>query len=39
VAQAKDYAGNLAVRFTYSTKGQGIYSIDMQEGIEAELSR
>ncbi|CAN5516942.1 DEAD/DEAH box helicase family protein [soil metagenome] len=29
VAQATDYAGKLAVRFTYSTNGQGIYEIDM----------
>jgi type I restriction enzyme R subunit len=36
VGQAKDYAGKLAVRFTYSTNGQGIYGIDMQEGSEAE---
>jgi type I restriction enzyme, R subunit len=38
VAQAKDYAGKLAVRFTYSTNGQGIYGIDMQTGAEAELA-
>jgi len=37
VAQAKDYAGKLAVRFTYSTNGQGIYGIDMQEGTEGEV--
>ncbi len=29
VAQAKNYAGKLAVRFTYATNGQGIYQIDM----------
>src|SRR4029077_1717002 len=28
------YAEKLAVRFTYSTNGQGIYGIDMQEGTE-----
>ncbi|MHB8956032.1 MAG: EcoAI/FtnUII family type I restriction enzme subunit R [Pirellulaceae bacterium] len=39
VAQAKDYAGKLAIRFTYSTNGQGIYGIDMQEGTEGELPR
>lgn len=39
VAQAKNYAGKLAVRFTYSTNGQGIYGIDMKEGTEGELSR
>ena len=32
VAQAKNYAGKLAIRFTYSTNGQGIYGIDMQDG-------
>ena len=34
VSQAKNYAGKLAIRFTYSTNGQGIYGIDMQEGTE-----
>lgn len=29
VAQAKNYAGKLAVRFTYATNGRGIYQIDM----------
>jgi len=37
VGQAKDYAGKLAVRFTYSTNGQNIYGIDMHTGIEGEL--
>ena len=37
VGQAKDYAGKLAIRFTYATNGQGIYGIDMDTGIEAEL--
>ncbi len=36
VGQAKDYAGKLAVRFTYSSNGQGLYGIDMQTGAEAE---
>jgi type I restriction enzyme, R subunit len=36
VAQAKNYAGKLAIRFTYSTNGQGIYSIDMETGEEGE---
>ena len=36
VAQAKDYAGRLAVRFAYATNGQGIYGIDMQTGREGE---
>src|SRR3984893_6160032 len=38
VAQAKNYAGKLAIRFTYATNGQGIYRIDMQEGTEGELA-
>jgi type I restriction enzyme R subunit len=37
VGQAKDYAGKLAVRFTYATNGRGIYGIDMQTGAEGEL--
>lgn len=37
VGQAKDYAGKLAVRFTYASNGQGIYGIDMDTGIEGEL--
>ena len=37
VAQAKNYAGKLAVRYTYSTNGQGIYGIDMIEGTEGEV--
>ena len=36
VAQAKNYSDKLAVRFTYSTNGQGIYGVDMQEGAEGE---
>lgn len=36
VGQAKDYAGKLSVRFTYSTNGQGIYAIDMETGKEGE---
>ena len=38
VAQAKNYAGKLAVRFTYATNGQGLYAIDMQTGAEAETA-
>lgn len=34
VAQAKDYAGRLAIRFTYATNGQGIYAVDMESGHE-----
>ena len=39
VGQAKNYAGKLAIRFTYATNGQGIYGIDMQEGTEGEVHR
>jgi type I restriction enzyme R subunit len=39
VAQAKNYAGKLAIRYTYSTNGQGIYGIDMTEGREGEVAR
>src|SRR6266566_7451920 len=38
VAQAKNYAGKLAIRFTYATNGQGIYGIDMKEGTEGEVA-
>ena len=39
VGQAKNYAEKLAIRFTYSSNGQAIYGIDMQEGIEGEVPR
>ncbi|MCA1856427.1 DEAD/DEAH box helicase family protein [Massilia oculi] len=38
VAQAKSYADKLAVRFTYSTNGQQIYSIDMGTGNESDIA-
>ena len=38
VAQAKNYAGKLAVRFSYSTNGKGLYSIDMATGKEGEVT-
>ena len=38
VAQAKDYAGKLALRFTYATNGQGIYGIDTQTAVEGEIT-
>jgi len=38
VGQAKDYAGKLQIRFTYSTNGHGIYGIDMETGVEGELT-
>jgi type I restriction enzyme R subunit len=39
VAQAKNYAGKLALRFAYSSNGQGIYGIDMQTGREGEIAK
>ena len=38
VGQAKNYAQKLAVRFTYSTNGQGFYGIDMVEGKEGPVA-
>lgn len=38
VGQAKDYAGKLQVRFTYSTNGLKIYKIDMTEGQEGDVT-
>jgi type I site-specific restriction endonuclease len=37
VGQAKDYAGKLAIRFSYASNGQGVYGIDMHTGVEGEL--
>ncbi len=39
VAQAKAYAGKMAVRFTYSSNGQGLYAVDMETGKEGEAPR
>ena len=39
VAQAKNYAGKLAIRFTYATNGQGIYGIDMEDGTRKAICR
>ncbi len=39
VGQAKNYAGRLAVRYTYATNGQSVYGIDMKTGTESELPR
>ena len=36
VGQAKNYAGKLAIRYTYSTNGKAIYGIDMETGKEGE---
>ncbi len=39
VGQAKNYAGKLAVRYTYATNGQSVYGIDMKTGKEGEVPR
>ncbi len=39
VGQAKNYAGKLAVRYTYATNGQSLYGIDMETGKEGEVPR
>ena len=38
VAQSKNYAGKLAIRFAYASNGQGIYGIDMKGGTEGEVA-
>lgn len=38
VGQAKDYAQRLKVRYTYSTNGKSIYSMDLDEGIECDIT-
>jgi type I restriction enzyme, R subunit len=37
LAQAKNYAGKMAVRYAYASNGQGIYGVDMTEGVEGEV--
>ncbi|HEY1950030.1 MAG TPA: DEAD/DEAH box helicase family protein [Bryobacteraceae bacterium] len=37
LAQAKDYAAKLAIRYAYSTNGQSLYAADMQQGMEGEV--
>jgi type I restriction enzyme R subunit len=39
VAQAKNYAGKMAIRHTYSTNGKGVYAIDMKTGTEGPVAR
>jgi type I restriction enzyme R subunit len=39
VAQAKNYADKMAIRYTYSTNGRELYGIDMQEGKEGVQER
>ena len=38
LAQAKNYADKLAIRFAYASNGQGIYGADMTAGTEGELA-
>ena len=38
VAQAKDYAAKLQLRFTYASNGLGIYAIDMTSGEEGPVA-
>src|SRR5205085_10913849 len=39
VAQAKNYAAKLAVRFAYAHNGQGLYAVDMQTAEEGDEPR
>jgi type I restriction enzyme, R subunit len=39
VAQAKNYADKMAIRFGYSTNGRELYGIDMHEGKEGVLDQ
>src|SRR5262245_5005569 len=39
LAQAKNYADKLAIRFAYSTNGRAIYGVDMTEGTEGDVPR
>ena len=39
VAQAKDYAGKLEIRFTFASNGLGVYAIDMATGDEGPAER
>ena len=38
LAQAKNYAGKMQLRYTYCSNGQGIYGVDMETGKEGETS-
>ncbi len=39
LAQAKHYAEKLQARFAFSTNGEGIYRVDMQNGVEGYVGR
>jgi type I restriction enzyme R subunit len=38
LGQAKDYAEKLAIRYAYSTNGQGVYGVDMETGKEDDVA-
>ncbi|MBA3352711.1 MAG: DEAD/DEAH box helicase family protein [Blastocatellia bacterium] len=38
MTQAKSYAAKMAVRFAYSSNGQGIYRADLKTGVEGDLA-
>jgi type I restriction enzyme R subunit len=38
LAQAKNYAGKMVIRFGFATNGQGIYRVDMLTGGEGEVA-
>lgn len=37
VAQAKNYAEKLSIRYTYATNGRGLYGVDMETGAEGDV--
>lgn len=39
VAQAKEYADKLCIKYTYSTNGDKIYAINMETGEEGEINK
>ena len=39
VAQAKDYAGLMALRFGYACNGQAIYGVDVHCGVEGDVAQ
>jgi type I restriction enzyme, R subunit len=39
LSQAKDYADRLHIRYSYATNGLQIYEVDMDEGVEGDVSR
>ena len=39
LGQAKDYAGRLNIRYSYATNGLQIYGVDMDEGVEGDVTK